>query len=82
MNEQTNDEQERGWLFWLVMLILLPTLYALSIGPALCFYEVVGLKNYFYARECFQLIYAPLGVVIHMTGTVEFVKGYAEWWTI
>lgn len=80
-SEQTSPP-ERGSLPWGMMtafLVLLPVIYALSVGPAVCLYRRGILSPQM--QRVIEVVYAPLEQVYHAAPVTQpFLDKYVEWW--
>jgi len=60
------------------ILIALPILYALSVGPVVAFLEHGRLSpNH---EEFLTMLYTPLGWVVETTGMEPYADVYVNWW--
>ncbi|MFM8469899.1 MAG: hypothetical protein ACKODH_08015 [Limisphaerales bacterium] len=77
MSEETTDKASKAWLYGLSLVLALPLLYALSIGPA-----VVLLMRGWASNSAVNTLYKPLQSFADATNTEVLFRSYIEAWMI
>ncbi|MFA6545390.1 MAG: hypothetical protein WCS99_13310 [Limisphaerales bacterium] len=76
MSEEATDKLGKTWLYVVSMLVGLPLLYVLSVGPAAV---LVHLKPSL-GQSVLLRIYNPLDSFANATGTHEALGAYIDAW--
>lgn len=74
MSDEATSKSGKTWLYVVGLLVGLPLLYALSIGPVFVLVMKKAISN------DVLLIYAPLEWFMQATGTDDAFKAYVSVW--
>ena len=75
MSDEATGKSGKTWLYVMGMLIGLPLLYALSVGPAAVLFVRKHLPT-----ESVAIIYMPLELFAKTTGTQDVFVSYVRAW--
>jgi hypothetical protein len=75
MSEETSDKSSKVWLYTLGVILSLPLLYALSVGPA-----VALLLRGWASESVFESFYTPLISFVQATNTEGLWQSYCKVW--
>ena len=75
MSEETTEKSGKTWLYVVGLVLALPILYVLSVGPA-----VVLVGRNVVSNSTAKTLYLPLERFAHATNTEDVFGGYIEVW--
>jgi hypothetical protein len=79
MGESRDEPAGRGWAFGIVVALLLFAGYVLILGPLEWMLYYYRWTNSLVAHMV-PIIYYPLILLADMTGTLDWLNAYVDWW--
>lgn len=80
MTEERDESSGRGWARGVLTIVVLVALYVLILGPLELLFVHFGWKDSLIGR-IFPVIYYPLVYLADVTGTLDWLGAYMEWWS-
>lgn len=80
MNDQNEGRPDRGFVWGVMLIFVLPVLYAVSIGPAAWFLLKIDPAQDGPLTMVFAVFYTPLQYAYEFAGEPQWFEAYVELW--